>query len=227
MIITGSNDSEHLKNLEAVLQCLAEFGLRANMGKCVFFKDRIEFCGHCVDRNGLHQITDKVKDITEARRLTNVSEVKSFIGMVNYYHKFLPNIASVLFSLHELTQKGKKFRWSQECQKAFDKAKQLVAPNTVLTGYDPELSVVVQADASPYGLGVVMSHIMPNGLEKPILFLSHSLTKSERNYSQIQKEAKSIYWAVKKLHHFLYGRHFTLVTDHKPLTSILHPHKYL
>ena len=100
-----------------------------------------------------------------------------------------------------------------------------MASNKVLTHYDPELPVVVQADASPYGLGAVMSHIMPNGLETPVLFLSRSLTKSERNYSQIQKEATSIYWTVKKLHHFLYGRHFILVTDHKPLTSILHPHK--
>ena len=196
-----------------------------NAIKCVFFKDRIEFCGHSVDRNGLHQNTGKVKAITELRRPTNVSEVKSFTGMVNYYHKFLPNIANVLFPLHELTPKGKKFHWSSGCQKAFDKTKQLVASNKVLTHYDPELPVVVQADASPYRLGAVMLHIMPNGLEKPILFLSRSLTKSERNYSQIQKEATSIYWAVKKLHHFLYGRHFTLVTDHKPLTSILHPHK--
>ena len=225
MIITGSNDSEHLKNLEAVLQHLPEFGLRANMAKCVFFKERIEFCGYSVDRNGLHQNTDKVKAITEARRPTNVSQVKSFTGMVNYYHKFLPNIASVFFPLHELTQKGKKFHWSEGCQKAFDKAKQLVASNKLLTHYGPELPVVVQADASQYGLGAVMSHIMPNGLEKPILFLSRSLTKSERNYSQIQKEATSIYWAVKKRYHFLYGRHFTLITDHKPLTSILHPHK--
>ena len=85
MIITGSSNREHLKNLEAVLQRLAEFGLRANMAKCVFFKDRIEFCGHSVDRSGLHQNTDKVKAITEARRPTNVSEVKSFTGMVNYY----------------------------------------------------------------------------------------------------------------------------------------------
>ena len=87
-IITGSNDSDHLQNLEAVLQRLAEFGLRANMTKCVFLKDKIVFCGHSVDRNGLHQYTDKVKAITEARRPTNVSEVKSFTGMVNYYHKF-------------------------------------------------------------------------------------------------------------------------------------------
>ena len=112
--------------------------------------------------------------------------------MVNYYHKFLTNIASVLFPLHELTQKGMTFGWSEGCQKAFDKAKQLMASNKVLTHYDPELLVVVQADASPYGLGALMLHIMINGLEKPILFLSCSLTKSERNYSQIQKEATSI-----------------------------------
>ena len=123
MIITGSNDSKHLKNLEA------------NMAKCVFVKDRIEFCAHSVDRNGLHQNTDKVKAITEARRSTYVSEVKRFTGMVNYYHKFLPNIASVLFPWHELTQKGKKFHWSEGCQKAFDKAKQLVASNKLLVNF--------------------------------------------------------------------------------------------
>ena len=225
MIITGKDDKDHLRNIEAVLQRLKDYGLKANASKCEFFKDKIDFCGHTVDQQGLHQNEDKVKAITKAREPKNVSEVKSFTGMVNYYHKFLPNIASVLYPLHELTQKGRKFVWSKDCQKAFDEAKSLVASKKVLTHYDPKLPVVVQTDASPYGLGAVMSHVMPNGEEQPVIFLSRSLSKSERNYSQIQREATSIYWAVKKLHYFLFGRHFTLVTDHKPLTSILHPHK--
>ena len=92
--------------------------------------------------------------------------------MVNYYHKFLPNIASVLFPLHELTQKGKKFHWSEGCQKAFDKVKQRVASNKVLTHYYPELPVVVQADASPYGLGAVYDvtyHAKWSGETNPVL----------------------------------------------------------
>jgi hypothetical protein len=93
--------------------------------------------------------------------------------------------------------------------------------------YDPNVALVLATDASPYGLGVVLSHVMPDGSERPIAFGSRTLTKSEANYSQIDKEATAIVWGLKKYFRYCCGRKFTLLTDHKALTSIFHPHKHL
>jgi hypothetical protein len=101
--------------------------------------------------------------------------------------------------------------------------KDMITSEQVLCHYDTNKPVKLACDASPYGLGSVLSHVMDDGTERPIAFASRSLTKAEKGYSQIDKEALALYWGVLKFHTYLYGRHFTLVTDHKPLVSILNP----
>jgi hypothetical protein len=115
--------------------------------------------------------------------------------------------------------------WTKECQKAFREAKRLVTSDQVLCHYDPNLPIRLACDASPFGLGAVLSHVMKDGTEHPIAFASRTLNKAERNYSQIDKEALSIVFGVKKFHTYLYGREFTLITDHQPLVSIFNPKK--
>ena len=104
-------------------------------------------------------------------------------------------------------------------------AKGLLTSANVLVHYDATLPMKLATDASPYGLGAVISQVLPNGVEKPVAFASRSLSSSEQNYSQIDKEALGLIYGVRKFHTYLYGRKFTLVTDHKPLTSILGPKK--
>ena len=225
MIITGRTDEEHLQNLKMVLQRLQDAGLKANREKCEFFKDRVQFCGHEIDKQGLHKTGEKVEAIVNAPHPENVGQLRSFLGLVNYYNRFLPNLATLLHPLHQLLEQGNKWQWTEECEQAFSKAKRLITSKQVLTHYDPALPVTLACDASPTGIGAVLSHIMPDGSERPVAFASRSLTKTERKYAQIDKEALSIVWGVKKFHVYLFGRSFTLITDHKPLESIFNPEK--
>ena len=112
------------------------------------------------------------------------------------------------------------FRWDENCQTSFDKIKQVLCSDLLLTHFDPCLPIIVAADASEVGIGAVISHRFPNGKEKAIFHTSRALTKSEKNYSQIEKEALALVFAVRKFHRYVHGRQFTLLTDHRPLLSI-------
>ncbi|KAL0159700.1 hypothetical protein M9458_043425, partial [Cirrhinus mrigala] len=106
---------------------------------------------------------------------------------------------------------------------AFEEAKQLLLGSTVLVHYDGNRPLKLACDASPYGVGSVISHIMDNGEERPIAFASCTLTETEKKYAQIEREDLSIIYGVRKFHKYIYGRKFTLITDHKPLLAILGP----
>ena len=154
---------------------------------------------------------------------TDVSKLKAFLGMVNYYGKFIGQLSTLLDPLNHLLKKGVPWNWTKECQNAFETCKQLISEDSCLVPYNPKRPIKLDCDASSTGVGAVLSHIMEDGQERPIAFASRTLTKTERGYAQLHKEALSLIFGVKKFHMYLYGNHFTLVTDHKPLLSILGP----
>ena len=159
--------------------------------------------------------------ISNAPQPTNVQELRSFLGLLNYYGKFIRNLASILYPLNRLLQEKQKWEWTNECSEALQRAKNQLTSSNVLTHYDPKLPINLAADASAYGIGAVISHVLPDGSEKPISYASRTLTTIEKNYAQLEKEALSLIFGVKKFHQYLYGQKFTLMTDHKPLTAIL------
>lgn len=225
ILVSGQDRAQHLKNLDAVLTRLEEFGLRVQKEKCEFFKESLEYLGHVIDAQGLHKSPEKVRAIVEAPAPTDVSQLRSFLGLINYYSRFIPNLSSILSPLNALLCKGKQWQWTSECAASFKEAKEQLLSQSVLIHYDPQLPIRLACDASPYGVGSVISHILPNGQERPIAFASRTLNKAERNYAQIEREALGIIFGVRKFHHYLYGRQFTLLTDHRPLTTILSPCK--
>lgn len=154
-----------------------------------------------------------------------MQELRSFLGLINYYGRFIPNSASVLHPLNKLLHRDVRWNWSEECSKSFNLAKEKLMSNDVLVHYDPSLSLKLAGDASVYGVGAVLSHVMQDGTERPIAFASHTLSSSEQNYAQVEKEALALVFGIKRFHPYLYGRRFILVTDHKPLTAILGPKK--
>ena len=223
IMVTGTSKEEHLQNLEEVLKRLQAHGIRMKKKKCHLMQDTVEYLGHLIDADGKRPTPEKINAIKRAPMPENVQQLRSFLGLLNYYRKFLPNLASTLQPLNDLLQKNRKWSWSAKCTQAVNTAKEQLATSNLLTHYDPTKPIKLAADASPYGLGAVISHVFPSGEERPIAFASRSLSKSEKNYSQIDKEALALVYGVKKFHTYLYGRKFTLTTDHKPLTTIFGP----
>ena len=221
IMVTGSSESEHLDNLKNVFHRLREHGVRVKRNKCTFMKDSVQYLGHRIDAQGLHATDDKIKAIAEAPIPKNVQELRSFLGLLNYYGRFIANLSSLIHPLNELLCRDTPWKWTKECSRAFKAAKTKIVDSNVLVHYDPNLPIRLAGDASAYGIGAVISHVMTDGAEQPIAFASHTLLPSERNYSQVEKEALSLVFGITKFHTYLYGRKFVLVTDHKPLTTIL------
>ena len=205
IILTGKDDEEHLKRLEEVMERLLRHGVKVKLPKCKFLSPSLEFLGHRIDADGIHTTEVKLKAILQAPAPRNVQELRSFLGLINYYGKFLPNAATVLNPLNHLLHKDVKWKWSKECQASFELAKKTLTSSKVLTHYDPKLPIRLAGDASAYGIGAVISHVSPDGSEHPVAFASRTLTKSERNYAQVEKEALSLIFGVKHFHSYLYG----------------------
>ena len=225
ILVTGRNDEEHIQNLTAVFERLQTHGFRLKKEKCSLLQNAVHYLGHKIDAEGLHAITTKTDAVNKAPNPKNVTKLRAFLGLLSYYRKFIPNLSTLIHPLNSLLQKHKKWNWTPECQEAFKKAKDAISSTSVLTHYDPALPLSLAADASAYGIGAVISHTLPDGSERPIAFASRSLTSAEKNYAQLEKEALSLIFGVKKFHQYLYGRKFNLITDHKPLTAILGPKK--
>ena len=166
ILITGPTEEEHLQNLAQVLQRLESAGMRLKKEKCAFLLPSVAYLGHIITQEGLHTEETKVSAIVDAPEPTNVGELRSFLGMVNYYGKFLPDLATTLAPLYRLLRKSCRWRWRKKQRKLFRQVKDLLRSGRVLTHFDDSLPLVFACDASPYGLGAVLSHRMPNGEEK-------------------------------------------------------------
>ena len=223
--MTRTTEAEHLNNLGKVLQRLEEHGFCLKKGKCNFMAKSVEYLGHQIDCEGIRAVPSKVDAIVNAPQPKNIQELRSFLGLLNYYGKFIKNLSSILHPLNSLLRTDQKWEWTEECTKAFAQAKTQLTSSDVLIHYDPKSPINLAADASAYGIGAVISHVLPDGTEKTISFASRTLTASEKNYAQLEKEGLALIFGVKKFHQYLYGRKFTLITDHKPLTAIFGPKK--
>ena len=220
IILTGATKAKHLETLDLVLGRLEEAGLRLKREKCTFLADEVVYLDHKIDQHGLHPTEDKVEAIQKARAPENLLELQAFLGLLNYYGKFLGNLSTVLAPLHKLLCTGKKRLWGSQQQHSFQRAKESSCRLEVLPHNDPSERILLQCDASNYGLGVVLSHVMEDGTERPVGFASRTLNAAEKNYSQLDKEGAAVMFVLKKFHKHMYGRSFEIITDHKPLMSL-------
>ncbi|PAA84717.1 hypothetical protein BOX15_Mlig028849g1 [Macrostomum lignano] len=223
ILVAGKNSEDHLSNLREVLNRLRKAGLRLKLEKCRFFESGVEYLGSLISSEGVRKSPKKVEAIRASPKPTTVSELRSFLGLANYYAKHVANFSTKAAPLYKLLRKDTAWEWTASQQSAWEALKEALASDTVLTGYNPDWPLILAADASSVGIGAVISHVVPDGTEKPIAFASRSLNAAEKNYAQIEKEALAIIFGMKKFHNYTYGQKITIITDHQPLTSIFGP----
>ena len=202
-ILIRAEPHEHLQVLDEVLTRLEKHGILAKRSKCEFMVPSVEFLGHRVE--GQHPTDEKIVAIKGAPSPKNVAELRSYLGLLNYYGNFIPSLSTLLQPLHELLWKEVKWAWTEECEKAFVRSKSELVADKVLVPYDEKRKLILMCDASPYDVRAVISHVMDDGEERPLVFALRTLTKSKRNYSQIEKEGLGIVFGVRKFHNYLYG----------------------
>ena len=223
VLVTGRTREEHIRNLEAVLRRFRKFGVRLAEQKCSFFQKKVVYLGMQVSKDGLKPTDERVQSILSAPRPESKEALRSFLGMLTFNARFIPNLSSVVQPLYELIKDATPWSWSGACEKAFQEAKRLMAKVTVAAHYDVSLPVRLYCDASSVGVGACLTHVYPDGTERPVAYASQVLSSSQRNYAQLEREAYAIIFAVKRFHMYLFGRSFVLVTDHQPLCKILGP----
>ena len=166
ILVTGPTDEQHLSTLEEVLKRLQEAGLLLKEKKCIFMAESVTYLGFRIDAQGLHPVPEKIKAVQEAPKPQNITELKSYLGLLSYYSKFLPNLSTVLAPLYKLLRQREKWQWKKPQHHAFEESKKLLLSSQFLVHFNPRLDIQLACDASDYGLGAVLSHKMPDGFRK-------------------------------------------------------------
>ncbi|UYV79479.1 hypothetical protein LAZ67_17002785, partial [Cordylochernes scorpioides] len=216
-IVVFSDDfEEHLRRLQLVLGCLRKAGLCLNSGKCRFGAKTITVLGHEVSGDGICLDPEKIRAVRDFPRPNSLKEVRSFLGLSSYYRRFIPNYAHIAQPLNALLKKDSVFSWNIEERHAFEALKSALISEPVLGHFDHSSPTEIHTDASNYGIGAVLAQIQ-KGKERAIAYASRTLNKAERNYSTTERECLAIIWAIGKFRPYVFGRPFTIVTDHHSL----------
>ena len=218
IIVLGKDFKEHLENLCKIMDRLQMAGLKLKPKKCTFFRKEVQFLGHVVSCHGVKTDPKKVEAVTKMKPPQNVKELRSFLGLISYYRKFIRNFSSIAKCLFELTKSNAKWNWTEECNQVFKTLKDKLVTSPILSYPNVDGGeFILDTDASHLAIGAVLSQVQ-DGREKVIAYGSRTLNKPEVNYCVTRKELLAVVYFVKYFKHYLLGRKFTLRTDHGSLT---------
>jgi hypothetical protein len=187
--------------------------------KCEFLRKEVCYLGHKITPQGIEPDERKVAAVREFPVPNNVKQLKAFLGLAGYYRRFVPKFSSIAKPLHRLTGKNVSYVWREEQDAAFRTLKDILCSKPLLQYPDFGKEFILTSDASSNGIGSVLSQ-RPIGKDLPVAYASHVLTTPEKNYSTIERELTGIVFACRQFWPYIWGRKFTIVTDHKPLTWI-------
>ena len=225
LLIASRSPEEHVQHLRLVLGRLATYGLTINLTKCIFGVPSLDFLGHHVSKDGIRPLEDNVKVIRSFPQPTSQHKLRQFIGLVNFYRRFLPACAAIMQPLNQLLthpkDKPKDLVWTDEAVSAFNRIKDALANATLLTHPKPDAPTCIMTDASDRAVGAVLQQFIDDHWH-PIAYFSKLLKKAEIKYSTFDRELLAVYLAVKHFRYFVEGRDFHVLTDHKPLVYAKH-----
>ncbi|GFU41585.1 hypothetical protein TNCV_2792951 [Trichonephila clavipes] len=220
IIVFSETFEDHLIRLRLVLKCLQEAGLKLNSKKCLFAAQEVKILGHLVSSNGVRPDPDKIKAVRNFPTPKNIHDIRSFLGLCSYFRRFIKGFCYLAEPLQSLLKSGVEFHWGPGEVEAFHSLKKALTSDPVLGMYDERASTEIHTDASGYGIGAVLVQIQ-NNIEKVIAYASRTLTKAEKNYSTTERECLAIVWATNKFRPYIFGKHFTVVTDHHSLCWLM------
>ena len=215
IIVYGESEIEHDANFITLCETARENGLKLNARKLQFKSKDCKFFGHKLTPNGLKADESKIEAIVKMEPPKNETELRSFLGMVNYLSRYTPALAELRPPLDKLYKKDTIWRWDPEHQRVFDGIKSVITTLPVLAYFDSKADHTIQCDASKQGLGAVL---LQDG--RPVIYASRTLTETEQRYSNIERELVAVVFALERLNHYTAGFRVRVETDHEPLTSI-------
>ena len=223
VLIAGSSEEENKQHLRKVFQCLSDYGILLNLPKCLFGVSSLDFLGHHVSSQGIRPLDSKVDIIRNFPQPTTARQLREFVGLINFYHRFIPHAAQILQPLNALIpakHHPQQLVWTDKATTAFTASKEALAQATLLS--HPKLSAptCIVTDASDVAVGAVLQQVI-EGVWCPISFFSKKLKPPETCYSAFDRELLAVYLATKHFRHFIEGRDFHIRTDHKPLIYAL------
>jgi hypothetical protein len=219
ILIFSKSFSAHIQHLTRLFEAIQVEGLRLKFSKCTFAADSVKYLGHIIQNNCVRPMKDNLVSIRNFPTPKTQKNVRQFLGKINFYHKYVPNIAIKLEPLHKLLRKDQKFEWTEDCQKSFEEMKEILCTQPVLAIFDPNLPIHIYTDASLLGVGAVLKQPQDKE-EKPVAYFSKKLNEVQKRKKAIYLECLAIKESVKYWQHLLMGKKFTIFSDHKPLENM-------
>ena len=222
VLVASKSEKEHFEHLRQLFTIFSDNGLVVNKDKCELGVKQLDFLAHRVSAKGITPMQQSVEKILSFPKPEDKPSLQRFLGMVNYYHRFMPHIAQTLIPLHKAVgnKKGKSIEWTEDCNRAFEDAKKALSNATLLSHPGKDAETTLTVDASDVAMGGVLEQRI-NGKFRPVAFFSKKLSVAERKYSAFDRELLGMVRAIEHFRNFVEGRAFTIYTDHKPLTTVL------
>uniref|UniRef100_A0A1I7W8B2 RNA-directed DNA polymerase n=1 Tax=Heterorhabditis bacteriophora TaxID=37862 RepID=A0A1I7W8B2_HETBA len=222
LLLTSNSAEQNLNDIEELLQAVTQLGLKMKLKKCRFGCKEVTFLGLIIGRDGVKPNPEKIKAIKDFPAPKNITALRDFIGMTNYFRRFIKNYAKIASPLYDLTKKETEFNWSRKQEEAFTHLKRMLCEAPVLSGPIPKRPFIIESDASTIAIGaILLQSTSDEEPEHPIAFASRKLVKAERNYPPIEIEALALTFAVHQFRTYILGTPVLAIVDHRPLTSLM------
>lgn len=217
ILVVGRTFEEHLQHLEEVLKRLKQHNLKLSVEKCNLFKAEVAYLGHVLTKEGIKPSLHNVEALQSLPAPRTVKELRRINGMINYYSKFVPNLATIMSPLYKMTTE-KKLQWTNQCEDAFSEVKNILSSYPVLgyPRYGDDDDFILTTDGSGTGIGTVLSQ-KQDGKEIVLGYGSVSFSEAQRKYNTTERELAALRYGVRHFKPYIYGRKFTIRTDHQAI----------